>query len=361
MPSSKFIKEYTIPETFRNNKVKSIFDYDKQKVIKEYDINIPIEEKQYNIGLIVGSSGSGKTTIAKEVFKDYYYFNGFDWDNNKTIIDNFNEKYTPKQIVEILSKVGFNSPTDWLKPYNILSNGQKFRVDLARVILENNKPVLFDEFSSVIDRQVAKIGCSAIERFIRKENKKFIAISCHYDIIDWLQPDWILDVDKNLFQWRQLRRRPEIKLDIREARREEWSLYKKYHYLSSDLNNTSKCYVAEINKIPVAFCAIIHFPHSKVKNFKKIHRIVVLPDYQGIGIGKVFLNSICEIYKKQNYRVLLTTSSPSFVFGLQYDKNWIMIRKPSKMIFSQSVLKEFKKTMSFDRLTASFEYINNNK
>lgn len=360
MPYSKFIKKYEIPETFRNNKIKSIFDYDKQKVVKEYDVNIPIEDKTYNIGLIIGSSGSGKTTIAKEVFKDYYYFNGFDWNNDKTIVDNFSEKFTPKQIVEILSKVGFNSPADWLKPYNILSNGQKFRVDLARVILENNEPVLFDEFTSVIDRQVAKIGCLAIQKFIRKENKKFIAISCHYDIIDWLQPNWIYDVDRNKFEWRELRQPPEIRLDIRRAKTKEWYLYKKYHYLSGDINKVSRCYVAEINNKPVAFCAILHFPHNIIKNFKKIHRIVVLPDYQGIGIGKIFLNTICEMYKEQKFRILLITSSPSFVFGLQKDKRWIMKRKPSCMAGQNNGIKALNRTTSFDRLTVSFEYIGNN-
>jgi len=356
MPSAKFIKKYTIPESFRNNKVKSMFDYDNQNVDKEYDINIPIEEKEWNIGLIVGSSGSGKTTIAQNCFETYNYFNGFNWDNNKTIIDNFSDVYTPKQIVEILSKVGFSSPPDWLKPYSILSNGQKFRVDLARIILESDKPVIFDEFTSVVDRQVAQISSNAIAKFIRKENKKLIAVSCHYDIIEWLQPNWIFDVDKNEFIWRLVWRRPEIKIDIRYGNKQEWNLFKKHHYLSADLNGAAKIYVAEINKTPVAFCAVLHFPHPKVKNMKKIHRIVVLPDYQGCGIGKHFLNEIATIYKKSKNRVSLVTSSPSFIFGLKKDKNWYMTRKPSRLkdTAPSGVLAN---TTSDKRLTSSFEYM----
>ena len=46
------------------------------------------------------------------------------------------------------------------------------------------------------------------------------------------------------------------------------------------------------------FFSIWHSPHPKVKNIKKVHRLVILPDYQGIGIGGILLNSIADIYKK---------------------------------------------------------------
>ena len=69
MPSSKFIVSNKIPSSFRVEKVKGIFDYDASIVEKEFDVEIPIEELDWNVGLIVGSSGSGKTTIAKKVFQ----------------------------------------------------------------------------------------------------------------------------------------------------------------------------------------------------------------------------------------------------------------------------------------------------
>ena len=69
------------------------------------------------------------------------------------------------------------------------------RVDLARALLEKDK-ICFDEFTSVVDRQVAKTACIAINKAIKKTNKQFIAVSCHYDILDWLQPDWVFDTNK---------------------------------------------------------------------------------------------------------------------------------------------------------------------
>jgi ABC-type polar amino acid transport system ATPase subunit len=160
-------------------------------VRKEFDVNIPIEDIKWNVGLIVGASGTGKTTIARQVFKDFRFFDGFEW-AGKSIIDDFGE-HSAKDITEILSKVGFASPPDWLKPFNVLSNGQKMRAELARLILEAKEPFIYDEFTSVVDRQVACIGSAAIQKFIRKQDKQFIAVSCHYDIEEWLEPDWVFD------------------------------------------------------------------------------------------------------------------------------------------------------------------------
>ena len=361
MPSSKFVIETEIPSSFRVEKVKGQFDYDASVIRKEFDVDIPIENEKWNVGLIVGASGSGKTTIAKNVFKDFELFEGFDW-TDKTIIDDFSDKLSPKQITEALSKVGFSSPPDWLKPFGVLSNGQKMRAELARLILESDKPVIYDEFTSVVDRQVAQIGSSAIQKFIRKEDKQFIAVSCHYDIEEWLEPDWVYDANKKEFYRRRLRR-PEIEVNIRKAQQSEWSLFKEFHYLSAEHLTSAHKYIAEIGGQPVAWCSVMHFPHPKVPNFKRIHRIVVKPDYQGIGLGGKFMSIIAKQYIEDGFRMRLVTSSPNFIHGLKHSKNWIMARKPSRVSIGRTGkhktrkdMTEMRKTVSVDRLTASFEY-----
>jgi ABC-type ATPase with predicted acetyltransferase domain len=190
MPSAKFVVQSETGKSFKVNKVKSMFDCDMDIVKKEYDVDIPIENESWNVGLIVGASGTGKTTIAKKLFKDFLLFEGFEW-KGKSIVDDFPDDLSAKEITEILSKVGFASPPDWLKPFAVLSNGQKMRAELARLIMEADKPFIYDEFTSVVDRQVACIGSAAIQKFVRKTNKQFIAVSCHYDIAEWLEPDWI--------------------------------------------------------------------------------------------------------------------------------------------------------------------------
>jgi ABC-type ATPase with predicted acetyltransferase domain len=98
------------------------------------------------------------------------------------------------EIEKMFYAVGFGSVPSWLKPYSVLSNGEKMRVDLARALLEKDK-ICFDEFTSVVDRNVAQTACIAINKAIKSTNKQFVAVSCHYDIIEWLQPDWVFDTN----------------------------------------------------------------------------------------------------------------------------------------------------------------------
>ena len=353
MPSSKFVVESKSSNSFKANKVKSMFDCDMDVIAKEFNVNIPIEDTKWNIGLIVGASGTGKTTIARKIFKDFRFFDGFEW-VGQSIIDDFGDEHSAKEITEILSKVGFASPPDWLKPFDVLSNGQKMRAELARLILDSQEPFIYDEFTSVVDRQVACIGSAAIQKFIRKQDKQFIAVSCHYDIEEWLEPDWIFDCNKMEFRRGSLRR-PEIKCEIRKAHQSEWRQFMDFHYLSHEHNNAAHKYVCEIGGEPVAWCSILHFPHPQVKNMKRIHRIVVKPDYQGVGLGSRLMTEVAKKYKKEKMRVTLVTSSPAFIHGLQYTKNWVMTRKPSR-VTHPSPKGVLKGTTSDARLTATFEF-----
>ncbi len=164
---------------------------------KHFVGKIPIEDFDWQVGAIVGRSGTGKTTIAKQLFPDEYIL-GFDY-GAATILDDFPKALNVAQITEALCSVGFASPPDWLKPYANLSQGEKMRVDVARALLLSGKRVVFDEFTSVIDRDIAHIACIAISKSVRKSSKQFIAVTCHHDVIDWLEPDWVFNTDTMTF------------------------------------------------------------------------------------------------------------------------------------------------------------------
>lgn len=192
MQNFDIVKKSEIDKTFRVAKIMADFDVKLEHSNEHFEGNIELPEK-WNIGLIVGASGTGKTTIAKEIFNDCI-IDKFEY-THKSVIDDMPKNVSVEDIEKMFYSVGFGSVPSWLKPYNVLSNGEKMRVDLARALLEKDK-VCFDEFTSVVDRNVAQTACIAINKAVKKQNKQFIAISCHYDIIEWLQPDWIFDTNK---------------------------------------------------------------------------------------------------------------------------------------------------------------------
>lgn len=201
MPDFDILKTYTPSASFRAKSITDLFTIEQANLAERFCGSIDIEGRDWNVGLIVGGSGTGKSTIARECFGDVIV-DGFDY-AAPSVIDDMPADFTAKQVGEIFTSVGFASPPSWLKPYGVLSNGEKMRVDLARAIMERGELFAFDEFTSVVDRQVARTGSAAIAKAVRKRGGQFIAITCHHDVIEWLEPDWIFDTDRQQFFFAQ--------------------------------------------------------------------------------------------------------------------------------------------------------------
>ncbi|MFN7301465.1 MAG: hypothetical protein ACK5U7_08355 [Bacteroidota bacterium] len=201
MPSFNILKKTELKKSFKTQSVLDMFSMDDSNLNQNFTGSIDIEGKDWNIGLIVGRSGTGKTTIAKECFGDDIVVN-LQYGEN-AIIDEMPKNCNVQKITNMFSAVGFASPPSWLKPYHVLSNGEKMRVDLAKSLLEEKQRFAFDEFTSVVDRTVAQTTCLAISKSIKRENKQFIAITCHHDVKEWLEPDWVYDTDLNQFFFMQ--------------------------------------------------------------------------------------------------------------------------------------------------------------
>jgi len=355
----KIIRRSPIYDSFRVQSVKGMFDCPHQKEVShEWEVSLPLNEKPWQIGLIVGASGSGKSTIAKEVFPAAHHHTQFDWPEKKAMVDGFPKELESKAIVEVLSSIGFSSPPHWLKPFNHLSNGQQFRAELARLILCGHKQIVFDEFTSIVDRDAAKVCCAALSKALRKRQRpQLVAVSCHFDIIDWLQPDWVYEVGSNSFKWRRLRQRPKIVLRVFEADREAWEIFKGHHYLSADIHKSAACFVATWNDKPVAFSSALYFPHPQIQNFRREHRTVVLPDYQGVGIGNALSEFVGEYYKSRGARFISVTSHPAMIWHRSRSKLWRVTRDMKRSSVRGINCNPASRRPATGRLCAGFEYI----
>ena len=191
MPNFDFVKKSVIQPTYRVARVMGDYDVKLEHADEHFKGEITFPE-EWHIGAIVGGSGTGKTSIIHELFPEYIG-GGYEW-NHASVIDDMPKSASVEDIEKMFYAVGFGSVPSWLKPFNVLSNGEKMRVELARAMLESDF-VVFDEFTSVVDRQVAQTASLAINKAVHRMNKKFIAVSCHYDILEWLQPDWVFDTN----------------------------------------------------------------------------------------------------------------------------------------------------------------------
>ncbi len=182
----------------------------------------------WNIGLIVGNSGTGKSTIAKELFGDSY-ITDYEY-NSLAIVDNFGNNDI-NNIIDTLTSVGLSSTTTWIKPYGVLSGGEKMRCDLARALLSDDELIVFDEYTSVVDRNVAKIGSYVVQKNIRRNNRKFIAVGCHFDVEDWLLPDWVFNTnDMSFYVNKDIKKKSDLQSSLKlenvlEMKRKKYGKY----------------------------------------------------------------------------------------------------------------------------------------
>lgn len=356
MQSIDIVRKSVIERTPRVLQLEGIFDIPpSERSELSWRVDLPVDERPWNIGLIVGPSGSGKTTIINELFKAQI-FNEFDWPRDKSILDGFPAQMGIKEISALLNSVGFSSPPSWMRPYSVLSNGEKFRVTIARALAESKELCVIDEFTSVVDRTVAQIGSAAVAKTVRRMGKKFIAASCHYDIEEWLQPDWVYRPIDNSFTWRLLRRRPEIKLEVCKVHRSAWQYFKHHHYLSSDISPAAQCYVAFWEGVPVAFYAFLHFMNNTLKRTKRGTRMVCLPDYQGVGIGLRLEEYLASCIKGAGWDYIGAASHPVRISYCAKSPNWKMIVKP-RVSMNNGGKGKRNSIKHLGRMVATFRYV----
>lgn len=322
-----------VERTPRVAQVEGMFDVPiAQRRMVDFHLDVPFEERDWSIGLIVGPSGCGKTSVARHLFGDAIV-SEYDWHPTMALVDSFDAKIDTRDVLAALSSVGFSSPPAWVKPYAVLSNGEKFRANMARALLDAREITVFDEFTSFVDRQVARVAAFSVGKAVRKMKRRFVAVTCHEDVEDWLLPDWTLKPHTATFDWGLQRRHPTVEIDVRRTSGDAWPWFAPHHYLTAHLKHGARCFVGFIDGRPAAFAALLHQMHPAYKRDRtptqSLSRLVVHPDYQGLGIGSgAFVEAIGAICESNGYRMHTHPSHPALIGRWSKDSRWLMVTKP---------------------------------
>jgi energy-coupling factor transporter ATP-binding protein EcfA2 len=356
VPSLDVVVETKLSRSSRARQLEGMFDVPSSEASRlEWKFDAPIEDKPWSVGLIVGPSGSGKSTVAR------YLFPGLldrqtTW-NGASVIDDFDRRHSMADIAAACQSVGFNTIPAWLRPFSVLSNGEQFRATLARRMLDEDL-IVFDEFTSVVDRQIAKIASHAVQKQIRRQSKQFVAVSCHYDIEEWLQPDWVIEPASGSFTWRSVQSRPKLEITVSPAPYAAWSMFAPFHYLTSELNRAARCWVAFVDDRPAAFAGMLFRPRSTRNDNEEImgcSRLVCLPDFQGMGIAMALIDRVAAIYGGVGRRTRTYPAHPSLIRSFDRSKHWAMTKRPG--VFSSKVGSTGVFDSSGGRPNATFEYV----
>ena len=340
--------------SYRAARVKSLFHCETGANFS-LDAELPIERDDWQLGVVVGPSGSGKSSIGAAIWGASAVYRPTGWPGDAPIIDAIGADAAFDDATKALAAVGLGSVPAWLRPYAVLSTGERFRADLARIVCDAPRRVVIDEFSSVVDRQIARIGAGAFAKAWRRREGQAVLLTCHYDVLDWLEPNWVFDTAAGALRaGRCLWRRPRIRLSIHRTDGRHWPLFEPHHYLKPNRMIAAFYYVGAVDGGLVAHVAVTTRPGMREARGA---RLVVMPEWQGAGIGLRFLNAVCDRWRRgrnpcgRPMPTLFNTSHPGLAAALRRHPDWCQVscalhgqnKAKSRSSISRSVLQNGKK------------------
>jgi len=277
-----------------------------------YD-NVELKIGPKDITLITGDSGSGKSVLLKALEKDIRQdmklsrinIADIQPDPNKPLIETIGK--TLEEGLELLSKVGLNDAFLFLRSYEQLSDGQKYRYKIAKMIESQTQFWIMDEFASMLDRDTAKIVAYNLQKLARQNGKAVLAATTHTDLFDDLNPSVHIhkrfgkEITVNYYPNQPAKECSLVKeMCIEEGTTEDWRKLAGFHYRSHKIVGPRKIFSLERGDElcgvivycyppPTCFGRRLVLPKMSMKELNEklsiISRVVVHPKYRTIGLG----------------------------------------------------------------------------
>jgi len=308
--------------------------------------DLEIEPRCGEIILVTGPSGSGKSSILRRIASavpNSIDANSVAFDPEKPIIDNFQTNYA--DTLYFLSVAGLAEAFLFLRRYEELSDGQKYRFKLAKVLSQCkrqkakgrneslspsafSKYIIADEFCSTLDRLTAKVIAYNVRKMATKFAVGFALATAHDDIVTDLQPDILVrksagsgvSVERSKFAEQQTRNISFAEnIQIREGTTEDWKYFSQFHYKSHHLGAVDKIFVMTLEEEPIGI-VVYAYPatQNRLRNLitggrycggvtasarrrllnselRVVQRIVIDPRFRGLGFASELLRETAPL------------------------------------------------------------------
>ena len=296
-----------------------------------------LELEAGDVVYVTGESGGGKSLLLRFLAERLSRESSFSpvvasWDvekrasARKPLIDTLGRDTA--EAIEILSAAGLTDTYTWLRSYNELSEGQRYRYVFALALGSGARTVILDEFCSTLDRETAKATAYTVQRYARRRGITLIVGTALNDLTQDLNPDIV--VTKHLGPYVRVERmKPEPrpcslleKMEIGEGSSEDWRLLSFLHYRSQSIGGASKIYKASVDGrvVGVVVYSTPYFPapgysecfnpewylRERFGNVLRVSRVVVHPSFRGIGLSKKLLQESMRTLDKPFVEIVST-------------------------------------------------------
>ncbi|QGG47640.1 ABC transporter ATP-binding protein [Heliorestis convoluta] len=329
-------KRFTMesPITSRTLAISEAFgiSLDDEQTFTVYD-NEEITITTGDIVYITGDSGSGKSILLRELKQRIP--NGI---SNSELTINSDQPIIEavgkdlEEAMYLLSLVGLNDAFIFLRKYSELSDGQKYRFQLAKLLESNANCYFIDEYCALLDRETAKVVSFNIQKICRKLGKTLIVATAHTDLADDLLPNLLirkgLENDVQV-EYRKVRENPQCslveKLELLPATLEDYYVLSRFHYRQRKVQAVQEIYKLVNGKEIVGVIVYVYPPlalagrnvvTSRYKaatsevarlinqEVTMISRVVLHPKYRGIGLGTKLIKDTMPLTSKRYVEAL---------------------------------------------------------